>query len=246
MCVCSHLLGIILAFSLFYFFICNIRCFYLFFFFFSHLCLVLWNLHTPLVLYWYWSLELNQDDIYFLGGLWKHEKNIYIYIRSRGESGRETLNVLICDSQGSCRRPLENLLSLCLFLYFSSLLFPPSLPMLRSDFRSQFHSQPYFLSVQLILYPTIHSFYSPDIYLFFLFAFPSISVYISVFPHHPECDHIVHFSVMYSTRCGSGIRDLLLQDTSPKEGRFSFIVAHFNPVHSRSKVKLRWSGVFTS
>lgn len=162
---------------------------------------------------------------------------IYIYICSRRKAGRETLNVLICDSQGSCRRPLENLLSLCLFLYFSSLLFPPSLPMLRSDFRSQFHSQPYFLSVKLILYPTIHSFYSPDV--LFSFAFPSISVYISVFPCHPECDHIVHFSVIYSTRCGSVIRDLLLQDISPKEGQFSLTVSHFNTVHSRLKVTLR-------
>lgn len=148
----------------FVFFFCNIRCFYLYFC--SHLCLVVWNLHTPLVLYSYWSLELNQDVIYFLGGLWKNEIYLYIYICSRRKAGRETLNVLICDSQGSCRRPLENLLSLCLFLYFSSLLFPPSLPMLRSDFRSQFHSQPYFLSVKLILYPTIHSFYSPDVFFF--------------------------------------------------------------------------------
>ena len=245
MCVCSHLLGIILAFSLFYFFLSVTSAVFIFFFL-SPLFGSLKSAYTScLVLILITGVEPGWH--LFSGRFvetWK--KYIYIYIRSRGESGRETLNVLICDSQGSCRRPLENLLSLCLFLYFSSLLFPPSLPMLRSDFRSQFHSQPYFLSVQLILYPTIHSFYSPDIYLFFLFAFPSISVYISVFPRHPECDHIVHFSVMYSTRCGSGIRDLLLQDTSPKEGRFSFIVAHFNPVHSRSKVKLRWSGVFTS
>lgn len=60
------------------------------------------------------------------------------------------------------------------------------------------------LSVQLILNPTIHSFYSPDV-----FSLPSI------FRGHPKCDHIVHFSTLF----GSVIRDHLHPENLPSKNR---------------------------
>lgn len=70
-------------------------------------------------------------------------------------AGSEKLYVLICESRAGS--PLGNPgVSLCVFffpLYFSSLVCPPSLPMFRSEFKSQFHSPPYFYLSNLFYIP---------------------------------------------------------------------------------------------
>lgn len=89
--------------------------------------------------------------------------------------------VLICDSHGSCKSPMGNGEFLYVFFYISHYVCVPCLFQcyaLTSEVN--FTLSLIFLSDQLILYPTIHSFYSLDVF------FPFDSVYISVFPSLPN------------------------------------------------------------
>lgn len=158
--------------------------------------------------------------ILFLHGRLVETWNKYLQWRRSRERNTICLNLGIRG-----RKSPGNLgVSLCVFLYFSSLLCPLSLPMLRSDFRSQFHSQPYFYLSNLFYIPP-YTHFTP--LMSFLCLSFHMSVYISIFPGHPKCDHIAHFSTLF----GSVIRDHL-QKTS--QVRTVFFIVSCNQVHSRS------------
>lgn len=127
-----------------------------------HPGLVLWNLFTHI------SCSvidlLSCARMWFLHGWLVKTWNKYLQWKRSGE--RNTV-CRILWFMGKLEDSLEKRgVSLCVFLYFSSHLYSLSLPMLFSDFRSQFHSQPYFLSFHLILYPTIHSFYPMMVFFY--------------------------------------------------------------------------------
>lgn len=119
------------------------------------------------------------------------------------KAGRGMLYVLICDSHGSCKSPTRSGEFLYVFFYISHYVCVPSLPMLRSDFKSQFHSEPYFF-----IWPTYFISHHPLI----LLPWCVLSFHFCVHFFFPKCVHIVHFSVMCSVRCtyGQVILGLLL------------------------------------
>lgn len=123
----------------------------------------------------YIHISVSLIDLLSCGRMWfLHGWLAEIWSKTGRQAGRETLYVLICDSRGSSTSPQRIVEFLYVFFYIL-LLCSLSLPMLRSDFRSQFPLPPYFLSVQLILYPTIHPFYFLDIFFpdfSFTFLFP--------------------------------------------------------------------------
>lgn len=72
--------------------------------------------------------------------------------------------------------------------------------MLRSEFKSQFHSQPYFYLSNLF-YISQYNHFTP---LMSFFAFPTTFLCtFLLFPGPSKCDHIVHFSTLF----GFVIRD---------------------------------------
>lgn len=135
----------------------------------------------------YWSFMLCQDLI----SLWAVGNNKQIIVTEEKQA-REALCFLICVSRESWKRPWRIRVFLCVSLYFSSLEHPLSLPIFCYDFTNHFHPQPYFfLSVQLVLYPTILSFHSLlSVFIFqsiflchFLFGLANLNVSISVLTH---------------------------------------------------------------
>lgn len=153
---------------------------------------------------------------FLLKGWQKHEK---ISVLEEKEGGKQVY-VLICGSQGSCESPQRIWKFLHVFFYICHQVCVPCLFQCYTLTSEVNFTLSLTFFCPTYLYPTIHSFHFLDVFSLPYTCF--ISVYISVFPSQPKCDHLAPSSVTHTFWiCNQGLL------TSRKIGFIRTVVVFF-------------------